>query len=275
MKANPKKLGGRKGDRMTPDWLDGYVVDGLTDHQVVLRNTKTNKVLKSMSLVHIKPLRVRGVGDKVVSSQVETVDNEVETVDDNVESSGDEGDGANQVACEQLKGVGDKVEGVGNKTGSVDAEVAGDKTVQVVDVDDKVESVDAEVAGDKTVQVVDVNDKVESVDDKVAGAYGEVVGVEVVNVDGVDNEVPRTASSNFTCEVDHLIQLSINGIPLFFPYLDFGPAKLTRRDMWSLIPPQEVPACQLHEIRNAVPDFVPGWLSDMVSDWIQVTRTLM
>jgi hypothetical protein len=227
MKANPKKLGGRKGDRMTPDWLDGYVVDGLTDHQVVLRNTKTNKVLKSMSLVHIKPLRVRGVGDKVVSSQVETVDNEVETVDDNVESSGDEGDGANQVACEQLKGVGDKVESVdaevaGNKTvqvvdvddkvESVDAEVAGDKTVQVVDVDDKVESVDAEVAGDKGLQVVDVNDEDESVDDKVAGAYGEVVGVEVVNVDGVDNEVPRTASSNFTGEVDHLIQLSINGI---------------------------------------------------------------
>ena len=56
MKANPtKKLGGRKGDRMTPDWLDGYVVVGLTDHQVVLRNTKTNKVLKSISLAQIKP----------------------------------------------------------------------------------------------------------------------------------------------------------------------------------------------------------------------------
>ena len=55
MKANPKKLEGRKGDRMTPDWLDGYVVVGLTDHQIVLRNTKTNKVLKSISLAHIKP----------------------------------------------------------------------------------------------------------------------------------------------------------------------------------------------------------------------------
>ena len=29
MKANPKKLGGQKGDRMTPDRLDGYVVVGL------------------------------------------------------------------------------------------------------------------------------------------------------------------------------------------------------------------------------------------------------
>ena len=81
----------------------------------------------------------------------------------------DEGDGENQVACEEL-------EDVGNKTGSVDAKVAGDKGVQVVDVDDKV-----------------------------AGVYSEkVVGVEVVDVDGVDNEVPSTASSNFAGEVDHL-----------------------------------------------------------------------
>ena len=53
MKANPKKLGGRKGDRMTPDWLDDYVIVELTDHQVVLQNTTTTKFLKSISLTHI------------------------------------------------------------------------------------------------------------------------------------------------------------------------------------------------------------------------------
>ena len=61
-KVNPKTLKGPKGDRMTPDWLNGYVVGSLTNHQVVLCNTKTNKVLKGISLVHIKPHRERAVG---------------------------------------------------------------------------------------------------------------------------------------------------------------------------------------------------------------------
>ena len=64
--------------------------------------------------------------------------------------------------------------------------------------------------------------------------------------------------------MQHLQQLGIKGIPLCFPYLDFGLAKLTRRDIWSLIPPQEVPTGQYSKIKNEVPDFVPGWLSDMV-----------
>ena len=83
-----------------------------------------------------------------------------------------------------------------------------------------------------------------------------------VNV--VGNEVASAASSNFADEVQHLEQLGIKGIPLRSPYLDFGPAKLTRRDVWSLIPPQEVPSGQYSKIKKEVPDFVPGWLSDMV-----------
>ena len=93
MKANPKKLGGRKGDRMTPDWLDGYVVVGLTDHQVVLRNTKTNKILKSISLAHIKPFRDRAVDSKVggdvKGEKVEGFGGEDEDVGDKVKGFSD------------------------------------------------------------------------------------------------------------------------------------------------------------------------------------------
>ena len=84
------------------------------------------------------------------------------------------------------------------------------------------------------------------------------------DVNVVDNEVASAASSNFADEVKHLEQLGIKGIPLRSPYLHFGPAKLTRRNVWSLIPPQEVPSGQYREIKKELPDFVPGWLSDMV-----------
>ena len=78
MKANPKKLGGRKGDRMTPDWLSGYVVEELTNQQVVLRHTRTNKLLKAISLIHIKPFRERGVADLAESDDMsESDDDEV------------------------------------------------------------------------------------------------------------------------------------------------------------------------------------------------------
>ncbi|XP_014675059.1 PREDICTED: uncharacterized protein LOC106815141 [Priapulus caudatus] len=59
MKANPKKLGGRKGDRMTPDWLSGYVIVELSGQKVVLRNESTGHVLKGTSIVHIKPFLMR------------------------------------------------------------------------------------------------------------------------------------------------------------------------------------------------------------------------
>ena len=93
MKANPKKLGGRKGDRMTPDWLDGYVVVSLTEHQVVLRNTKTNKVLKCCSLTHIKPFVERAGGENFDVDAIGDVDANIgKVVDDKVAGGEDVGD---------------------------------------------------------------------------------------------------------------------------------------------------------------------------------------
>ena len=115
MKANPKKLGGRKGDRMTPDWLDGYVVVGLTDHQVVLRNTKTNKILKSISLAHIKPFR-----DRAVDSKVEGDDKgeKVEGFGGEDEDVGDEGKGFSDIGenvHEESKDVSNEGDGAGGE----------------------------------------------------------------------------------------------------------------------------------------------------------------
>ena len=217
MKANPKKLGGRKGDRMTPDWLSGYVVEKLTDQQVVLRNTKTDKVLKSISLVHFKPFRERGVG---------------KSDDDEVGSVGDD-----------LAGVGDEV--AGDVTG------VGDKVVG-----DKVAGGDVACVGHK---VACVGDKVECVGDKVAG--GDVAGV-CDEVAGVCDEV---AGAKFADQLEYLRLLLIAGIPLCDNYLYVGPARVTRRDISSLIPPQEIPTWELRSLQSEVPDFMPGWLSDMVS----------
>ena len=61
-----------------------------------------------------------------------------------------------------------------------------------------------------------------------------------------------------------LKQLAINGKPLRDPYLDFGPSKLTRRYVWCLIPPQELPTSQLKAIKKEDPRFKPGWLTDNV-----------
>ena len=217
MKANPKKLGGRKGDRMTPDWLSGYVVEKLTDQQVVLHNTKTDKVLKSISLVHFKPFRERGVG---------------KSDDDEVGSVGDD-----------LAGVGDEV--AGDVTG------VGDKVVG-----DKVAGGDVACVGHK---VACVGDKVECVGDKVAG--GDVAGV-CDEVAGVCDEV---AGAKFADQLEYLRLLLIAGIPLCDNCLYVGPARVTRRDIWSLIPPQEIPTWELRSLQSEVPDFMPGWLSDMVS----------
>ncbi len=151
MKANPKNLGGRKGDRVTPDWLDGYVIVGLTDHQVVLRNTKTNKVLKSISLAHIKTFRDRAVDgnvkdDEVEGEKVEGVNDEVEDVNDEGEDVGDEGVGG------EVEGVGGEVEDVGGEVEDVDDEgkdVGGEgKDVgDIKGVCDKGESIGGEVEG--------------------------------------------------------------------------------------------------------------------------------
>ena len=130
MKANTKKLGGRKGDRMTPDWLDGYVVVGLTDHQVVLRNTKTNKVLKSISLAQIKPFRVRGEevagGDEVAGNK------EFEGVEYKVEGA-------------EIANVGDKVAGVVEEVANVGEEVGGVEVANAGDVVGVVDKTNDEV----------------------------------------------------------------------------------------------------------------------------------
>ena len=184
---------------MTPDWLDGYVVVGLTDHQVVLRNTKTNNVLKSISLAQIKPFRVRGEEvagrDEVAGSDEVAGNKEVEGVEYKAEGA-------------EIANVGDKVAGVGEEVANVGEEVAG-AGEEVAGVGEEDAGVEVPNAGD----VVGVVDKTN----------------DEVNI--VGNEVASAASSNFADEVQHLEQLGIKGIPLRSPYLDFGPAKLTRRDV--------------------------------------------
>ena len=258
MKANPKKLGGRKGDRMTPDWLSGYVVEKLTDQQVVLHNTKTDKVLKSISLVHFKPFRERGVG--------KSDDDEVGSVGDDLAGVGDEVAG-------DVTGVGDKV--VGDKVACVVDKVVGDKVACVGDkvVGDKVACVGDKVAGG---DVACVGDKVVCVGDKVAGGDVACVGHKVVghkvaggDVAGVCDEVAgvceEVAGAKFADQLEYLRLLLIAGVPLCDNYLYVGPARVTRRDIWSLIPPQEIPTWELRSLQSEVPDFMPGWLSDMVS----------
>ena len=237
MKANPKKLGGRKGDRMTPDWLDGYVIVGLTDHQVVLRNTKTNKVLKSISLAHIKPFRDRPV------------------------------DGKNEVESVQVEGVLDEVKGAchvsednGNDNDDDDGEM----------VDGEGKDVDCESEG--------VCDEINDVYVKDIGVGGEVKGVCGGKVEGVggckakgfggckvENAGRSNVAQTFDGEVERLKKLIVGGVPFHEPFLDFGPAKLTAKDIWSIISPQEIPASQVEMLKNVAPGFVPGWLSDMVS----------
>ena len=132
MKANPKKLGGRKGDRMSPDWLSGYIVVELTSHQVVLRNTKTNKVLKGISATCTLPA----------------------------------------ATC--------------------------------------------------------------------------------------------TSPPKFAGKVEQFKQMVIGEMSLHDSFLDFGPVTLSLKDLWSLIPPQEVPANELKQLKREVPHLTSGWLTDMV-----------
>lgn len=164
MKANPKKLGGRKGDRMTPDWLSGYVIEELTYQQVVLRNTNSNKVLKSMSLMHIKPFRERcGVdmsncGDKVGADGNEVINACHE--DDNLTENG-------SVSSQDVAGI--KVVG---------DEVADDKVTGDGVEEDEVTA--GETAGNKV-----LGDQIEG--GSVAG--DEIEGGEVAGTKIVDDEV--------------------------------------------------------------------------------------
>ncbi|XP_028409517.1 uncharacterized protein LOC114532140 [Dendronephthya gigantea] len=282
MKANPKKLGGRKGDRMTPDWLNGYVVVSLTDHQVVLRNTKTNKVLKSISLAHIKPFRERGadtdVENKVAGVGMAVAEAEVAGGGEEVTCVEVPGVGGGDIACVEFVGGGEEaadveVPGVGEEVADVEVPGVGEEVadVEVPGVGEEVADVEVPGVGEEVVddKVAGVGEEV--VDDKVACVSEGVVDVEVAEfersndqVRGAGNEVKTLASLSFAGEVHHLQQLGIKGIPLSFPYLDFGTAKLTGRDIWSLIPLQEVSTCQFKTLKSEVPDFMPGLLTDMI-----------
>ena len=146
------------GDRMTPDWLDGYVIVGLTYHQVILRNTKTNKVLKSISLAHIKPFRNRPVDGKneVEGVHVEGVLNEVkgechvseDNGNDNDDDDGEMVDGEGKdVDCES-QGVCDEINDVYVKDIGVGGEVKGVCDTKVEGVGGEVKGVcDSEVEG--------------------------------------------------------------------------------------------------------------------------------
>ena len=58
MRRNPRKLG-RKGDRLQPDWMDGYEISTIAGHHAKLHNTRTGKVLKAVHLKHLKPHKTR------------------------------------------------------------------------------------------------------------------------------------------------------------------------------------------------------------------------
>ena len=135
-------------------------------------------------------------------------------------------------------------------------EVAGDVTgVGDKVVGDKVAGGDVACVGHKVAcvgnKVACVGNKVECVGDKVAG--GDVAGV-CDEVAGVCDEV---AGAKFADQLEYLRLLLIAGIPLCDNYLYVGPARVTRRDIWSLIPPQEIPTWELRSLQSEVPDFMP------------------
>ena len=69
----------------------------------------------------------------------------------------------------------------------------------------------------------------------------------------------------FDGKVERLEKLDARNVSLREPILDLGPTKLIPKDIWSIIPPREIPTSQSEMLKKAVPDFIPGWLSDMVS----------
>ena len=190
---------------------------GLTDHQVVLRNTKTNKILKSISLAHHKPFRDRAADSKV---------------------GGD-------VKGEKVEGFGaeDEDEDVGDEV----------KGFRDMGEDFHEESEDDGAGG----EVAHGCEKVDCVKD--TGGC-KVVAKELIN--GNDKFAGVVVPKTFAGEVERLKKLRGENV-----HLDCGPAKLKTKDMWSIIPPQEVPKCEYKTLKTAHPEFTPGWLSDMVS-WV-------
>ena len=57
----------------------------------------------------------------------------------------------------------------------------------------------------------------------------------------VENASRSNVAQTFDGEVERLKKLTVGSIPLHEPFLDFGPTKLTAKDIWSIIPSQEIP----------------------------------
>lgn len=190
MKANPKKLGGRKGDRMSPDWLSGYIVVELTSHQVVLRNTKTNKVLKGISVTHIKPFREREINEDTVSPPAASPPHTKPSTT------------APPTTCTSPPATG---------TCTLPAATC--------------------------------------------------------TLPPATCTLPAatcTSPPKFAGKVEQFKQMVIGEMSLHDSFLDFGPVTLSLKDLWSLIPPQEVPANELKQLKREVPHLTSGWLTDMV-----------
>ena len=49
----------RMGDRLAPIWMPGYEVVETGTHTATITNSATQKVLRTISLAHIKPVRDR------------------------------------------------------------------------------------------------------------------------------------------------------------------------------------------------------------------------
>ena len=49
--------------------------------------------------------------------------------------------------------------------------------------------------------------------------------------------------------------------------LEVGKIKVTVADLWTVVPPSRLCVNQVKDIRQEVPRFQPGWLTDTVSGW--------
>ena len=146
------------------------------DHQVVLRSTKTNKVLKSISLAHIKPFRYRAVHGKNEVESVQGVLDEVKGDCHVSEDNGNDNDNDDDEG-EMVDGEGEDVDGEGK------------------DVDGESEGICDEI-NDVYVKDIGVGGKVEGVcGTKVEGVGDEVISVCGTKVEGVGGEVKGVCGS--------------------------------------------------------------------------------
>ena len=74
----------------------------------------------------------------------------------------------------------------------------------------------------------------------------------------------RKETTTFAGQVERLKALTAERMSPRHPLLDFGAVTLAAIDVWSIIPPRELPADDLKQIKIEVPAFTPGWLTDTV-----------